>query len=235
MKKKDYKPGVTILIPAINEGDTLKQLIKDCLKNEKYEIHILILIDSKATLDTRRAAKDSLEKVIDTGKSLGKGAAIKKSIPFITTEYVVQIDADYQFLPNEIPKLIYPLTKGYDVALGTRYQKGSKIEEESVSSLRLIGSFSLSLAASIFAKQRVTDVMAGLKAFKTQVLRDLNPRVNHYGYEAELVIRAAKKHYKIINVPISYKKRLTGNSNVSSIKHGLMVLNTIIKVGTEKE
>lgn len=234
MSKKNNKTKITLIIPALNEGALLQKVINDCLKIKNYSIEILVIIDDKASQSTRKVAKKSKAKVIDIGKGAGKGAAVRMAIPHIKSEYVIQIDADYQFMPYEIPKLMFYLLEGYDVVLGTRYQKGSSIEIKSVSLFRKAGSYSLSLVASLFARKRITDVMAGFKGFKSDVLKDLNPKVNHFGYEAELVIRASKMKYKIINVPITYKKREVGNSNVSSIKHGSLVLGTIIKTGLEK-
>ena len=231
--KNKQKPTLTILIPSLNEGKILTKVINDCKKIKEYKQQILIVIANKSTKATKDEAEKSGEKIINTGNRLGKGAAVKFAIPHIKTDYTVQIDADYQFLPEEIPQLITPLLNGYDVALGTRYQKGSKIEPDSVSFLRLFGSYALSLVTSIFVQKRVTDVMAGFKAFKTPVLKKLDPQVNHFGYEAELVVRAAKKGYKITNVPISYKKRNIGRSSVSSLKHGFLVLQTIIKTAFE--
>ncbi len=231
--KNKQKPTLTIIIPSVNEGKILTKVIDACKKIKEYKQEILIVIMNKSTKATKDEAKKSGEKIINTGNRLGKGTAIKLAIPHIKTDYVVQIDADYQFLPEEIPQLITPLLNGYDVALGTRYQKGSRVEPDSVSYFRLFGSYALSLITSIFARKRVTDVMAGFKAFKTPVLKKLNPQVSHFGYEAELVVRAAKKGYKITNVPISYKKRDVGTSSVSSLKHGFLVLQTIIKTAFE--
>jgi dolichol-phosphate hexosyltransferase len=231
MKKKT---NVTIIIPALNEGEILKKTIDECLKIQMYNIDVLVVIDSKTDMHTKKVLKKSTVKSVNIGKGLGKGAAVRLSIPYIKSDYVVQIDADYQFMPHEIPLIVSPLLAGYDVTLGTRYQKGSKIESDAVSIFRLLGSYGLSLITSLFVGQRITDVMAGFKGFRTSVLRDLNPQTNHFGYEAELVIRAAKKNYKIINIPITYKKRVVGNSSVSSIKHGLLVLKTIINTAYKK-
>ena len=231
--KKTKKPTVSVIIPAINEGKILLKVINETLKIDKYKMDVMVIIDSKADAETVKVAKQSKARVINIGKGMGKGTAVRKSIPYIKGEYTVQIDADYQFMPYEIPKLLAYLEKGYDVALGTRYQKGAKIEANSVSYLRLLGSFGLSLITTVFIQKRITDVMAGFKAFKTPVLKDLNPQVNHFGYEAELVVRAAKRKYKIINVPIHYKRRVLGETNVSSIKHGLLVLDSIIKTAIE--
>jgi glycosyltransferase involved in cell wall biosynthesis len=230
---KSKRPTVTILIPTINEGKILTKVINDCLKIKQYDTTLFVIISDRSTPDTVKEAKKSKAKIINIGKKIGKGAAISHAVAYIKTDYAVQIDSDYQFLPKEIPDLIEPLLNGYDVALGTRYQKGSKVDPDSVSYLKLYGSYALSFITTIFAKKKVTDVMAGLKAFKTPVLKDLSPQVNHFGYEAELVVRAAKRGYKIVNVPISYKKRVVGKSTVSSFKHGFLVLETIIRTGLE--
>jgi glycosyltransferase involved in cell wall biosynthesis len=228
MKSEIKKPTLTILVPALNEEKTITKIIVDCLKLKQYDVTVLVAVDSKTTDNTDKVAKKAGAKVI-YAKGLGKGSNVKSSLPYIKGDYFVQIDADYQFIPKDIPKLIEPLIKGYDVTLGTRYQKGSKVEKGSVSPLKLFGSYFLSFVTSLAARQRITDVMAGFKGFKTSVLKDLDPQTPHFGYEAELVVRAAKRRYKIVNVPITYKKRIVGSSSVSSIKHGLLVLGTIIK------
>lgn len=232
MKRKNSK--VTALIPAVNEEKNIAKIVSDCLKIKKYDVSVIVILDSKTKDNTKKNAEQAGATVINIGRGLGKGRAISKSIPFIKDDYVVQIDADYQFLPKEIPLLIDPLFEGYDVTLGTRYQKGASVEKGSVSLLKLLGSYFLSFSASVAARKRITDVMAGFKGFRREILVDLNPKVQHFGYEAELAIRAARRKYKIINIPISYKKRLEGTSNVSSVKHGFLVLESIIKTGNEK-
>lgn len=232
MQNPIKKPTLTILIPALNEEKTIERIIVDCLKVKQYEVVVLVVIDSKTTDNTDIVARRAGAKVV-YGKGLGKGSTVKSSIPHIKSEYVVQIDADYQFVPKDLPKMINPLVRGYDVTLGTRYQKGAYVEKGSVTVIKLFGSFFLSLVTSLAARQRVTDVMAGYKGFKTKILKDLNFQTKHFGYEAELVIRAAKRGYKILNVPVAYKKRVAGNSSVSSIKHGFLVLGTILKTAFE--
>lgn len=59
----------------------------------------------------------------------------------------------------------------------------------------------------------------------------MNIQINDYGYEAEEVIKAAKKGYKIKNIPITYKTRNTGKSNLTPLKDGLNFLITIIRLG----
>lgn len=225
------KIKITILMPALNEGKTIIKTINDCYKHTQYDVDVLVVTDSKIKKDTLEAAKTTKARIIDIGKGKGKGYAVRKAIPFLKNDIIVQLDADYQFLPTDLPKMVEPLLQGYDVTLGTRYQRGSHIAKDSVSLLRLFGSYGLSAVTSIFAKQRITDVMAGYKGFNKGVLKKLNPKTDHFGYEAELVLKAEYYRMKIINVPISYRKRKEGRTSVSSIRDGLLVLRTIIGVG----
>lgn len=226
-------PFVTVMIAALNEEKNITKVIRECLKLKKMKLEILVVIDSKTTDNTKAVAEKAGARVIHTGSWKGKGYALKKGQKYVKGDYVVQLDADYQFMPYDIPKLIEPLLNGYDVALGSRHEKNSKVETGSVTRFRDFGNYLLSAAASIAARQRVSDVLAGFKAFKTKVLKDINFKEVHYGYEAEEVILAAKKGYKIINVPIDYKKRTEGGSNVMPIKHGMMFLNTIVKTALQ--
>lgn len=225
------KPYVTITMAALNEEKIIGKSLDECFKLRDYKLQVLVVLDSKTTDKTAEVAKKAGATVIQTGKWKGKGAALRKAMKYVKGEYVVQIDADYQFMPYEIPKFINALTNGFDVALATRYEKGAKVYAGSVTPLRQFGIHFLSFATSIAAGQRTTDMLAGFKAFKTKVLRDIKMREDHYGYEAEVIIKAAKKGYKIVNIPITYRKREKGSSKLMPIKDGFLFLGTIIKHG----
>lgn len=226
------KEAVTIIIPAVNEEKTIGKIVTDCFTFSPLKTTVLVVIDSKTNDATGQIAKKLGAKVLNIGKGKGKGYAFRKSIPYIQTEYCIQIDADYQFLPKDLKKMISPLLDGYDLTLGTRYEHGSHVHKNAVTSLKRYGSYFLSFATTLASKKRVTDVMAGYKGFKTDSLKKLKIKTDHFGYEAELVILASKKGMRIKNVPISYKKRLAGDSNVDSFRHGFLVLETIISTAT---
>jgi len=232
-KQQNKQPFITIMIAALNEEKNITKVIKECLKLKQYKKEILVILDSKTTDNTKEVAEKAGARVIHTGKWKGKGAALRLAQKHIKGDYVVQIDADYQFMPHDIPKFITALQGKYDVALGSRYEKGAKIEGDSVTSLRQFGIHFLSLVTSIAARQRITDMPAGFKAFKTKVLKDIHITVDHYGYEAEEIIKAARKGYKITNIPIEYKKRIKGNSKLMPLKDGFMFLGTIINTAIE--
>ena len=232
MKSRQKKNLISVMIAALNEEKNIQRTIKETLKlKERYNIEILVVIDSKTTDMTAEVSRKLGAKVIHTGKWLGKGAALRLALPKAKGDIIVQMDADYQFMPHDIPKMVEPLLNGYDVTLGSRYEKGGEAETGSVTKLRRSGIFFLSLVTSLFCGQMITDMPAGFKAFKRKVLEDIDMKIDHYGYEAEVIIKAAKKGYKILNIPIKYKKRVKGNSKLMPFKDGYLFLETILKIG----
>lgn len=219
------------MIAALNEEKNIERTIRETLEIKQCPLEVLVILDSKTIDKTATVAKKSGAKVIHTGPWFGKGAALRLALPKAKGEIIVQMDADYQFMPYDIPKLIKPLLNGYDVALGSRYEKGGVVEKGAVTITRAIGIHLLSLLTSVFCGIRITDMPAGFKAFKTKVLKDINMQIDHYGYEAEVIIKAAQKKYKIICVPVNYKKRVMGNSKLIPFKDGFRFLKTILRVG----
>lgn len=225
-----HKPRITVTMAALNEADVIGRSIKECYDVKDFDIEVLVVLDDKTTDHTADVATAAGARVIQTGAWQGKGAALRKAMPYVNGEYVIQLDADYQFMPFDIPKMMAPLLNGTaDVTLATRYEPGAVVEDDSVTSFRKFGIWALSLATSIAIGQRVTDMLAGYKAFRRSVLEDINMRVDHYGYEAEVIIRAAQKGYRIKNVPITYRKRAAGKSNLNPLKHGFLILGSILK------
>ena len=227
---------ISVIIPAYNEGKPIKQVIKDILQVAKsYPLEIIVVNDGSHDDTATVAKKAGAHKVITHRVNMGKGAAFRTGLKNAKGEYVVQIDADRQLYASEIPKLVTPLQNGFDVVLGARYSILSFIKPGSLSFLNMSGNLFLSFCASIFSGKMIPDVMTGFKAFKKKVALDINPNANHFGYEAELVVKAAKKNYRIKNILISTRKRETGKSNLRIVKHGLLVLTTIINSSFGKE
>lgn len=233
-KTVKIKPRVSAFLAALNEEENVGKTVRECFSLKDYSMEVFVVIDSKTTDKTAAVARKAGASIIDTGRWNGKGYALRMAQKKATGNYIVQIDADYQFLPRDIPKMIKALERGADVAIATRYRRGAHVETNSVTPLRRFGIFFLALATSFFAKTLLTDVLAGFKVFKTEVIKDLKLRVNHYGYEAEEVIRAAQKGYKVVEVPVHYKKRIVGNSKLVPFKHGFLFLQTILETGLSR-
>lgn len=228
-KKKSQQDSLSVIIPAYNEGRAVGFVVKDVLKLSKhYQLEIIVVSDGSTDNTAATAKKAGAHKVIEYKKNRGKGGAFQTGIKHATGTYVVQIDADRQLLASEIPQLLEPLQNGFDMTLGARYDVFSLLKSDAVSLLNLSGNLMLSLVASLFARRNITDVMTGFKAFKRKALLDINPKVDHFGYETEVVIKAAKKGYKIKTILITCERRMDGKSNLKIVKDGVLVLKTIV-------
>jgi glycosyltransferase involved in cell wall biosynthesis len=220
---------VSIIIPAFNEEKNIKKIIREVRNLERsFPLEIIVVDDGSSDNTAASARMSGADRVIRSVSNLGKGGAFKKGIKAARGHYIIQIDADSQFQPKEIPLLRKSLLKGFDLVLGSRYQPGAKTEEESVNYVRRLGSYFLSFATSIASRTVVTDVMAGFKAFQADSLKEIHLKANDFGYEAEVVIRFAQAHKKICNVPITYKRRVAGRSNVNTFRDGFSVLKRIM-------
>lgn len=223
----------SVIIPAYNEERNLGRVIQNLRSSlSGYDLQIIV-VDDGSSDRTTEVAKSEGTFLIRHPVNRGKGAAFRSGIPAIEKEFVVQIDADHQFQPSDIPKLLLELEQGSDIVLGSRF-KGGRIETGSVNIVNRFGNWLMSTATSLAAGTKVYDIMAGFKAFRTEALKKLNLQTDHFGYEAEIVVKAGKLGLKIAEVPITYSKRLDGVSNVKTLRDGTLVLMTIAKTYFQK-
>ena len=95
--------------------------------------------------------------------------------------------------------------------------------------MRRLANYIVSGFTSLLAWRRLTDVNAGFKAWKTDVMKDIDIRCPHFGYEPEIAIMASKKGYTIKEVPVNYKNRDEGNTSVSLWREGIIIPVFLIK------
>lgn len=206
----------------------MRELIWACCKlRRQYPLLEVIVVDDGSVDETSAVARKCGAKVLAHKVSHGKGAAFLTGIAKARGDYIIQIDADLQFQPQEIPLLIGALRRGHDIVLTTRFKSGH-IEPKSVSWLNIIGNWSLSQLVTFLADIRSTDIMAGFKGFTKNALCQLHLVTPHFGYEAEIVIKAGKLGLAVTEIPITYKKRQFGSSSVRVVSDGFKVALTMI-------
>lgn len=155
----------------------------------------------------------------------GKGDAIRFGISKATRRIIVQLDADLQFFPEEIHLLVNPLLEDKtDMVLGSRFLKDKQSTDVQASAVRSLGNHLVSLWCSFLYRQKITDALAGLKAWKKEVTDSFTLTSYTYSYEIELFAKAIKKGWRVSEVPISTQARLHGQSTVNVLKAGFQLL-----------
>jgi glycosyltransferase involved in cell wall biosynthesis len=224
---------VTVLIPCYNEAEAIANVVRKFPKEQLYRYGFdleIVVIDNNSSDDTARVAAEAGARVI-TEKKQGKGNAIRSGFYSIdkSTDYVVMLDGDDTYKPEEIWRLIEPLDSGFaDVIIGSRMH--GRIRKGSMKRLNHTGNKLYSSLVRTAYKVTVTDVLTGYFAWKRPVIEDLRNHLKSQGFaiEMEMVTKMARLGYPIYSVPISYDPRL-GDSSLNPVRDGARILNMYFK------
>ena len=213
---------ILVTIPAYNEEGTISGVIGNInkvMKSSKYNYKILV-VDDGSNDDTAKEAKKSGAVVYSHPKNYGLAETfrteLKKALE-LKADVIVHIDADEQYLPEEIPKLIKEIKNGYDLVLGSRFK--GKIE--SMPLIKRLGNIAFSKVISEITDIKISDAQTGFRAFTKEVAESVKINSDHT-YTQEQIIRAVKQKFRIKEVPIYFAKR-DGKSRLISNPFGYAI------------
>jgi len=216
---------LSIIIPVYNEDGTVNKIIQ---KVKKLKLPIkkeIIVIDDGSTDKSFEIIKNTSGiKIIRHKKNKGKGATIRTALKYLTGDIMIIQDADLELNPEEIINVINPIIKGKaKVVYGSR--NIHKIKEGR--QLRFyIGGLLVTWVTNLLYKTKLTDEPCGYKAFKTEIIRELEINSDGFEWEPEITAKIAKKGIKIYEVPVSYVPRREGKK--INWKDGIKALWTLI-------
>lgn len=224
---------IFVVIPARNEEDSIAGVIgKIKSVNRKHKLgQMTVLIVNDSTDNTGKAAKKAGAIVIN-GDGKGLGAAMYKGLresARLGADIIVSIDADGQFLPEEMEKVVKPILENKaDLVLGSRFLEKNLVEF-GMSPSHKFGNSVLSAMVRFITGLEITDAQTGYRAMKREVAERLEMLGSHT-YVQETIIDAAEKNFRIIEVPVKFVKREHGGSKVvSSIKrYAIWTLPTLV-------
>ncbi len=214
-----------VIIPAHNEADSIKKVLSEI----PVIVEETIVVDNCSSDTTAEIAKSEGATVVYE-KHMGYGAACLKGIEYLKTksyDIVVFLDGDYSDYPEELPKLVAPIVKdNYDFVLGSRVL--GQREKGSLPIQSRIGSVIAGILIQIFWNTKYTD-LGPFRAIKFDKLLQLNMKDKWFGWTVEMQIKAAKKNYKILEIPVRYRKRIGKSKVTGTIKGSVMAGVIIIK------
>ena len=208
---------IIITIPAYNEEGTIGIVIseiKQQMDKLKYEYKIIV-VDDGSTDNTANVAKNTGASVYSHPYNYGLAETFRTEIEKAlenNAEIIVHIDADGQYRPEEIPKLIKPIeNKEADLVLGSRFM--GTIEKMPV--VKKLGNIAFSKVVSQISGMKITDGQTGFRAF-TRELAEKITIISIYTYTQEQIIKAVRNKFKVKEVPIYFAKRQLGKSRLMS-------------------
>ncbi|MDO8486492.1 MAG: glycosyltransferase family 2 protein [Candidatus Staskawiczbacteria bacterium] len=226
------KPKLIIQIPCLNEEKTIGQVVKS-IPNKIAQISKIeiLVIDDGSTDNTIKEAKTAGAKYIYSNIStLGLARTfsigIQKSVE-LGADIIVNTDGDNQYDQKEIIKLIAPIISGKaDMVIGNRQIQKLVHMPKSKKIGNIIGSWTI----RFLTKTNIQDASSGFRAFNRKAVSSFN-LISEHTYTHETIIQAVNKGLIITEVPITFKKRISGESRlINSIwKHIKFSLATIIR------
>jgi len=222
---------LSVIIPCYNEKATIKEII-GAVRNSSWSDIELIVVDDCSSDGTRdileNEIKDKLDQLIFHEVNQGKGAAIRTGIKQAQGDVILIQDADLEYDPNEYKWLMTPIVEGRaDVVYGSRFASGSA--HRVLYFWHRLGNGLLTFMSNMFTNLNLTDMETCYKAFKADILKQIEIEENGFGMEPELTAKISKMKCRIYEVGISYYGRTYAEGKKINWKDGFRAIYCIVK------
>jgi glycosyltransferase involved in cell wall biosynthesis len=219
--------NIAAIMPAYNEEKNIQEVVEKC---KKFTDNIIVINDGSID-NTQKIAEKMNITLINHETNLGKGEAIKTATHYILEnmkeiEYVVIVDTDMQYNPEDSEKLLDPIKNNEaDFVMGYRNWKEVPIHHR-------IGNHVWRIFFNTLFKTKLKDVSCGFVAMNKKALESIDDIYGGYIIESSMLIQCIIKNLRIKQVPVSVKY-LVSSDLVKGIRMAIGVLMFILKKGFE--
>lgn len=219
---------LSVLIPCYNERETIGEVVRR-LKATGLDLEIIIVDDGSTdgTDEVLGALSDDGCKLVYHDRNRGKGAAIRTALEHATGDVVVTQDADLEYDPQDLPRLLEPIRAGRSsVVYGSRNLRPANVR----SYLTFYwGGRLLSWLTNVLYGSRITDEPTGYKMFRSELLRDLPLDSQRFEFCPEVTAKLLRRGYSILEVPISYRPRNFAEGKKIRWTDGVRAMWTLVR------
>jgi glycosyltransferase involved in cell wall biosynthesis len=221
---------LSVLIPVYNEAATIARLVER-VREVPLDLEVIAIDDgssdgSAEALETLRGA-GRVDVVIRHPTNRGKGSAIRSGIAAATGDIVVVQDADLEYDPAELPRLIQPILEDKaDAVFGSRFLGG---EHRVLYFWHSVGNKLLTLLSNMLTDLNLTDMETCYKAVRSPLMKSLVLTSDRFGFEPEITARLAQARARIWEISISYSGRTYEEGKKIGWRDGLAALWHILR------
>ena len=225
---------ISIIIPCFNEEKTLNEIVNKVLCFKSFDKE-LIIVDDCSSDNTPVIINDLVRKYneiksIRHDKNFGKGEGIKSGIKISTGDIILIQDADLEYNPEDYDDLLKPfLNTDADVVYGSRFI-GSN-ERRVLFYWHTLGNKFLTTLSNMVTNLNLTDMETCYKAFKSEVIKNIDLKEDRFGFEPEITAKIAKKNLRIFEIGIKYFGRTYKEGKKITWRDGFSALYCIIRYG----
>jgi glycosyltransferase involved in cell wall biosynthesis len=226
----EARPLVSVIVPVYDEAATIAQVARR-LAELPQRVEILAVDDGSR--DETPAILAELEPEIpalrvERRPHRGKGAAVRCGIAASAGEIVVIQDADLEYDPADIPRLIEPLIDGRaDAVYGSRRRGGQAQRTHPFS--QYLGNRLLSLLTNVLYNTTISDMEVGAKAFRGDLARGFRLVSDDFRIEAELTANVVRSGARLYEVPIAYHGRSYAEGKKITWRDGVLAVAALVR------
>ncbi|MFL6374499.1 MAG: glycosyltransferase family 2 protein [Pyrinomonadaceae bacterium] len=222
---------LSIVVPAYNEAPTLRPIIERVI--QVPDLLEVIIVDDGSTDDTAQIAANlameyDVVKFVRLEQNAGKTAALRAGFGISTGDVVVIQDADLEYDPDDIPELVRPIREGFaDVVYGSRFMV--KRAARVLYYYHYVANTLLTLLSNTFTNLNFTDVSTCYKAFRGDLIRNIQLTSSGFGFCIEVTAKIAKLKCVMYEVPISYYGRTYEEGKKIKWPDGVMAFYNVFR------
>jgi SAM-dependent methyltransferase len=228
--------SVSVIIPCRNERGNIEPAIRRMPRiAPDQEIIFVEGHSADGTLEEVRRViaanpEQDIKLVVQDG--MGKGDAVRRGFDLARGDVLMILDADLTMPPEDLPKYFAALASGKG-----EFVNGSRLvyplEAQAMRFLNLAANRFFAIAFTYLLNQRITDTLCGTKALMRHHYRDLAANRAYFGDfdpfgDFDLIFGAAKLNLKLVEIPIRYRARRYGETQISRFRHGLLLLRMVV-------
>jgi len=209
------KQKTVAVIPAFNE----EKMVGEIVRRTKMYVDKIIVVNDCSRDNTKKEAKKAGAIVVNHSVNKGLGASLRDGFATalkMNPDIIITLDADGQHLPEDIPKFIDKINRGYDFVLGARDLSKYPL-------VKKIGNFFLNAATNFISGTNLKDTESGFRAFRKNALEKLQLKSDRYQIAVEIVFEVGRNNLKTANVPIKIPLYVKGVGVIDGI-HNFMYL-----------
>ncbi|MEE8282318.1 MAG: glycosyltransferase family 2 protein [candidate division NC10 bacterium] len=208
---------IAVVIPALDEEDAIGVVVREVPRDLVGEI---IVVDNGSIDRTEEVARAAGARVIRE-PTRGYGAAcLTGAMAAQDADVLVFLDGDRSDDPSEMLTVLRPVLDGQaDLVIGSR--TAGLTEEGALTSTQRLGNRLVTWMVRLLYGLRLTDI-GPFRAIRVETFRDLGMEHKTYGWPVEMIVKAAKKGYQVVNVPVSCRKRIGRSKVAGTVKGSLL-------------
>jgi len=211
---------------VLNEEETVGQVVMDLPPTVQGYPVVKLVVDNNSTDRSAEIAEKAGARVVFENRR-GKGAAMMRGVQTVAADIYAFIDGDATYPARDLEKIVSPIINGQaEMVVGSRLQ--GQIEKGSLTFLNRTGNRIVNWLLSKMMDTNMTDSLSGFRGIRKESLEGLVLFSGTFGIEIEMTVEAVARGLRVMEIPISYRKRVGSRSKLRPFSDGVLVLKNLL-------